>query len=114
MADHIAIRPAEGTWVVRAGGAVIGESDNALKVTEDGKPFIVYFPRGDIAMEFLDRSDTVRGNDHMGDARHYSIATRSTLLRDVAWSYEDPKPAAAQVKGFVAFDASDQVAIEQV
>jgi len=34
MADHIKIRPATGTWVVRAAGAVLGESKNALELTE--------------------------------------------------------------------------------
>jgi hypothetical protein len=28
MADHIRIRRAEGTWTIRAGGAVLGESTN--------------------------------------------------------------------------------------
>ena len=57
MAKHITIKPAEGTWVVRAGGAVLGESDNALELTESGYPPVIYFPREDIAMEFLDASE---------------------------------------------------------
>ena len=32
MPDTIAISPAEGTWVVRAGGAVLGESSRALEL----------------------------------------------------------------------------------
>ena len=53
MADHITIRKAPGTWTVRAGGAVLGESDNALELSEGDYPFVIYFPRGDIAMAFL-------------------------------------------------------------
>ena len=34
MAEHIKIRPAEGTWVVRTGGAVIAESTAALELAE--------------------------------------------------------------------------------
>ena len=34
MADHIKIRKAAGTWVVRAGGAVIAESTSALELSE--------------------------------------------------------------------------------
>ena len=34
MADHIRIRRAEGTWSVRSGGAVLGESDDALELTQ--------------------------------------------------------------------------------
>jgi hypothetical protein len=35
MADHIKIRRAPGTWVIRAGGAVLGETRNALELIED-------------------------------------------------------------------------------
>ena len=53
MPDHITIRPATGTWVVRAGGAVLGESIQALEMTEGDYPPVIYFPRTDIAMAFL-------------------------------------------------------------
>ena len=58
MPDHITIRPATGTWVVRAGGAVLGESMQALEMTEGDYPPVIYFPRADIAMAFLEPSDT--------------------------------------------------------
>ena len=50
MADHITIRKAEGTWTVRAGGAVLGESQNALELIEDGYPEVIYFPREDLSL----------------------------------------------------------------
>ena len=34
MADHIIITRAPGTWVVRAGGAVIAETGRALELAE--------------------------------------------------------------------------------
>lgn len=114
MADHIRIAPAEGTWVVRAGGAVIGESDDALKLEEDGYPFVVYFPREDIAMEFLDVTDKVTTDQVKGQAAHYSIVTRSTVLENAAWSYENPEAEVSQIAGHIAFYATDTVAIEQV
>ena len=114
MADHITIRPADGTWVVRAGGAVLGESDNALELTENGYPFVIYFPRSDIAMEFLDESDKVTTCPHKGEASHFSIVTKSTVLENAAWSYEDPKAEVAQIKDHLAFYASDTVAVEKV
>lgn len=114
MADHIKIRPAEGTWVVRAGGAVIGESDDALELTEGEFPYVIYFPRGDIAMEFLDPSDKVTTCKQRGDATHYSIVTKSTVLENAAWSYEDPSPSVSAIKNCIAFYASDTVAVEQV
>ena len=50
MADHITIRPAPGNWTVRAGGAVLGESTNALELQEGDYPPVIYFPRYDIAI----------------------------------------------------------------
>lgn len=114
MADHIRIRPADGTWVVRAGGAVLGESDNALQLTEGDYPFVIYFPREDIATEFLDPSDKTTTSPWMGEATYYSIVTKSTTLENSVWSYEAPKEEAGQIAGYLAFYSSDQVAVEQV
>ena len=114
MADHIKIRPADGTWTVRAGGAVLGESSNALELTEGDYPAVIYFPRGDIAMEFLDASEKSTHCPHKGDASYFSIVTKSTVLQDAAWSYEAPKEGVAQIKDHLAFYASDTVAVEQI
>lgn len=114
MADHIKIRPAEGTWTVRAGGAVLGESSNALELSEGDYPAVIYFPREDIAMEFLDPSDKSTTCPHKGDASYFSIVTKSTVLQDAAWSYETPKETVAQIAGHLAFYASDTVAVEEI
>ena len=114
MADHIKIRPATGTWTVRAGGAVLGESAKALELTEGDYPAVIYFPRDDIAMEFLDPSDKSTHCPHKGDASYFSIVTKSTVLQDAAWSYETPKDGVAEIAGHLAFYASDTVAVEQI
>ncbi len=114
MADRITIRKAEGTWVVRAGGAVLGESNDALELTEGDLPFVIYFPRKDIAMAFLDRSTHSSHCPHKGDASYFSIVTKSTTLTNAAWSYEDPKEDVARLRDHLAFYASDTVAVEQV
>ncbi len=114
MADHIKIRKADGTWVVRAGGAVLGESNDALELTEGDRPFVIYFPRGDIAMAFLDQTDHTTTCPHKGVASYFSIVTKSTTLSNAAWSYEDPKPEMARIKDHLAFYASDTITVEQV
>lgn len=114
MAEHIHIRPAEGTWVVRAGGAVLGESDRALKVTEGENPFVIYFPREDIATEFLDPSEKTTTSPGKGEASYYSIVTKSTTLEDCVWSYEDPKVEVSEIAGYLAFYTGDLVAVERI
>lgn len=114
MADHITIRNAEGTWTVRAGGAVLGESTDALELMEGDYPAVIYFPRCDIAMAFLDQTEKTTHCPHKGDASYFSVVTKNTTLTDVAWSYEGPKEAVAAIKGYIAFDGAGDVAVEQI
>ncbi len=114
MAPKITITKASGTWVVRAGGAVLGESKNALELVEGDYPAVIYFPREDIAVAFLDASDKTSHCPHKGDATYYSIVTKSKTLENVVWSYENPLDAVSRIKGHLAFFPSENVAVEQV
>lgn len=110
----ITIRNAAGTWTVRAGGAVLAESTNALELTEGDYPPVIYFPRGDIAMAFLDQTDHTTHCPKKGDATYFSIVTKSTTLDNAAWSYEAPKEGMERIKDYLAFYASDFVTVERV
>lgn len=115
MADHITIHPAPGTWVVRAGGAVIAESTAALELVEGDYAPVIYFPRADIAMAFLEPTATVTTCPHKGQASYFSIVTKSKTLPDAAWSYEDPKPGMEKIRGHLAFYTTpEKVTVEQV
>ena len=103
MADHIKITSADGTWVVRAGGAVIGESKRALELREGDYPPVIYFPREDLGMAFLEASETVSHCPYKGDATYFSIQTKSTLIMDAGWSYEAPKSSVESIKRLIAF-----------
>ena len=113
MAEHIKIRKAEGTWVVRAAGAVIGESANALELSEGDYPPVIYFPRGDLSMVFFDPSDTTSHCPYKGDATYFSVEAKSGTWKDVAWSYETPKEGVARIKDHIAF-YTDRVTVEQL
>ena len=114
MAKDIEVRPATGTWVVRAGGAVLGESGSALELIEGDRAPVIYFPRMEVAMEFLDRSSKVTTCPWKGNATHNSIVTASTTLTDVAWSYQAPHESASAIKDHVAFCPHDEIAIERL
>lgn len=113
MGETIKIRQAGGTWVVRVGGAVIGESSDALELSETGRDPVIYFPRADIAMAFLEPSDSHTHCPLKGDARYFSVQTKSELIRDAAWSYEVPGPEATEIAGHLAFGSS-RVTVEEV
>ena len=112
MADHIRIRPATGKWTIRAGGAIIGETTRALELSEGTYPPVIYFPREDIAMALLDRSDRSSVCPYKGQAEYFTIAAKSGPIPDAAWSYPDPIPASAEIAGHLAF-YPDKVIIER-
>jgi len=103
MADHITIRPAGGTWSIRAGGAVLGETSDALELVEGNADPVIYIPRADIAMAFLDQTKSTTTCPHKGVATYYAIVAKSGPIPDAAWSYENPKADVAQIKGYLAF-----------
>jgi Uncharacterized protein conserved in bacteria len=114
MTKRITISPAEGTWVVRAGGAVLGESTRALELTEQGYDPVIYFPRDDIAMAFLERTEHATTCPFKGAAAYYSIVARSMTYENAVWTYEDPVEDVADIKDHLAFFQVDGVTVEQV
>jgi len=113
MADHITIRPATGTWVVRAAGAVLGESTAALELTEGANAPVIYFPRADISMAFFEQTDTASTCPYKGVATYYNLEGKSGTVKDAAWSYETPHDGVAKIKGYLAF-FDGKVAVEQL
>jgi uncharacterized protein (DUF427 family) len=113
MTDHIKLRKANGVWVIRAGGAVLGESRDAVELVEGEMPPVIYFPRTDIAMVFLEHSPTTGYCPYKGPAELFSISVPGGTLFDAAWSYPAPPEALSRIAGYIAF-YTDRVAIEQI
>jgi len=113
MSETIRIRRMPGKWVVRAGGAVLGESAEVLELSEPGHPDVLFFPRGDLAMAMLEASATRSTCPRKGEARYFAIHTKSTVIEDAGWSYETPLEAAARIAGHIAFDPG-KVTVEEI
>ena len=109
----IQIFPAEGTWVVRANGSVIAESTRALELVHRNFPFVIYFPREDIAGAVLEESDRQLVCDDRGNGVFFHISSPEGLITNAAYSLTVPTEAAARVKGYLAFDAG-KVTVERV
>lgn len=114
MGDHITITEADGIWVIRSDGAVLGETGKALELREGSYDPVIYFPRDDVAMAFLDRTDKTSFCPHKGDASYFTIVNRSSQIENAVWTYEDPLSAVAAIKDHLAFYVGDNVTIEQV
>ena len=103
MAKDITIRPSDGTWIIRAEGAILAESRRALELREGSQPPVVYLPREDVAMALFERSATASTSPQMGQASHFSFVGPAGEVPDAAWSYEAPQEDLAEIAGHIAF-----------
>ncbi len=113
MAEKFTISRDSGYHVVRAAGGILAETRRALIMREQGYDPVVYFPREDVGMAFLERSATRTTCPHKGEATHYDIVGKSGVIRDAAWSYEDPVEGAEEIRGCLAF-YDDKVTVEEL
>jgi uncharacterized protein (DUF427 family) len=77
---------------------VIAESDDTIVVENNH-----YFPPESVKEEFLRPSETSSVCPWKGTASYYHVEVGSSINSDAAWYYPDPKEAAMNIKGYVAF-----------
>lgn len=111
--SRISIKPVSGTWVVRAGGAVIAESSKALELYEGDLPVAIYFPREDVAMAFLDASGQRSTCLYKGEASYFGIAAKSGTIENAVWTYENPIDSVSEIAGYLSF-YTDKATVENV
>ena len=79
-------------------GVVIAESANCEKVEGNA-----YFPPGSVRTQYLRASDHHTLCPWKGVASYYDVVVGESANKNAAWYYPDPKPAAAQIKDYIAF-----------
>lgn len=78
-------------------GTVIAASENTIVVEGNH-----YFPESDVKKEYLIPSSTHTICPWKGLASYYDVKVK-TVNKDAAWYYPEPKAAAQEIKGYVAF-----------
>ncbi len=77
---------------------VIAESDSTEMVEGNH-----YFPKGSVKDEFLRPSDMHTTCPWKGKASYYTLEVDGQSNPDAAWTYPEPKEAAANIRDHVAF-----------
>src|SRR5438093_2020485 len=110
--DHpISIQRNPARVVVSVAGRVVADTRNALTLREADYPAVQYIPREDVDLSQLERTDHATYCPYKGDCSYYSIHAGGKKSVNAVWTYEDPYPAVAQIKGHVAFypDKVDEI-----
>ncbi|MBS1867670.1 MAG: DUF427 domain-containing protein [Acidobacteria bacterium] len=79
-------------------GAVLAESADTVVVEGNH-----YFPAESLHQNFFRPSDHSTVCGWKGTARYYDVVVDGKTNRNAAWYYPDPKAAAAEIKGRIAF-----------
>ena len=79
-------------------GQVIAHSDRCEMVEGNH-----YFPPEAVKREVLQPSETHTTCGWKGIASYHNVAVGGQVNKDAAWYYPDPKPAAQNIAGYVAF-----------
>jgi uncharacterized protein (DUF427 family) len=77
---------------------VIAESNNTVVVESNH-----YFPRDSIVEKHFEKSNSTTHCPWKGDASYFSIIVDNEKNADAAWYYPNPKDAAKDITGMVAF-----------
>ena len=84
-------------------GHQIADSADVLLLQEADYAPVRYFPRSDVAMAFLRKTDKVTHCPYKGDATYYTIYRDAQIIENAVWSYEAPLPGVSQIAGRLAF-----------
>ena len=88
-------------------GMVLAESDQT-EIVEGNH----YFPPDSINKEYFQANSTHTTCPWKGVASYYDIVVADQVNRGAAWYYPQPKPAAANIKDYIAFWRGVQVESE--
>ncbi|HEY2712982.1 MAG TPA: DUF427 domain-containing protein [Chthoniobacterales bacterium] len=111
--DHpISIQHNPSRVVVSVAGHVIADTRSALTLREADYSPVQYIPREDVDFAELEKTDHATYCPYKGDCTYYSVPAGGQKSVNAVWTYEDPYPAVAQIKGHVAFysDRIDKIA----
>lgn len=102
--DHpITMTAHPGRVQVMFEGHVIADSANVLSLKEATYKAVYYFPRDDVAMDYLHRTDHSTHCPYKGDASYFTLNMDGDIRENAVWTYESPYPAMSVIDGRVAF-----------
>ncbi|MFT6388070.1 MAG: hypothetical protein ACJAUP_001445 [Cellvibrionaceae bacterium] len=77
---------------------VIAESDSTVVVDNNH-----YFPADSVNKDYLKPSDKTTVCGWKGSSNYYSLVVDGSENGDAVWCYAEPKEAAKEIKGYMAF-----------
>ncbi len=100
---RMVIEPLGRRMRVEMNGETIVDSSHVMVMRETRLPSAFYFPREDVRMDLLTRTDYQTHCPFKGNASYWTVTVGDRSEENAAWSYEDVYDEADIVKDFIAF-----------
>jgi uncharacterized protein (DUF427 family) len=84
-------------------GKTVADTLCAALILETGHVPVYYFPREDVRMDLLERTDHITHCPYKGGASHWTLKVGNRAQENAAWIYENPLPEVSRIAGLVAF-----------
>ncbi|MBA3523378.1 MAG: DUF427 domain-containing protein [Geodermatophilaceae bacterium] len=88
--------------VVRFGGQIVADATSVWRVRETSHPPAYYLEPEDFAAGVLSPGTGSSFCEFKGSASYWTLSAGGVTVADVGWSYEDPSPAFAPMRGAVS------------
>ena len=89
---------------VEVAGAVLVDTHDTLILFETALAPRLYVSPALVRPQVLRRTETSSYCNYKGVATYWAAVVGDTVVDDVAWSYEDPRPESSLIRGMLSFD----------
>jgi uncharacterized protein (DUF427 family) len=97
-------RPTKRRLRVSVNGTLLVDTEDTVILFETALEPRLYVDPSQVRTDLLRRSQTTSYCNYKGFATYWSVVLDDLVIDDIAWSYEDPPPESAPIKGFLSFD----------
>lgn len=96
------VEPSPDRVVIRLGGQVIAETDQAVRVLETSHPPVYYVPEAAFVSGALTPARGSTWCEFKGKADYFDVSAGDVVVRRAAWQYPAPRRGFEQLVGMVA------------
>ena len=111
-AHRIEIEDSDREVLVRLGDHVLARTARPKLLHEGRLPVRTYVPAEDVEPGVLTRTEKSTHCPFKGDATYWTVSVNGARVENAAWSYEDPIPQSAAIRGHLCFDLAAEITVE--
>jgi len=100
---RVALEPNPTRVHVTFDGETVVDSERTVIVRETKHDPVIYFPRDDVNMSLLERTEHETFCPFKGEASYWTLRHGDAVEENAVWTYEDPYEQVDGLRDYVAF-----------